>query len=281
MKFLLFLFSVIFFFSCNNYDPNKEEWLPLFNGENLNNWDVKIRGYELNDNFGETFYVENSVIKIKYEAYDTFNYRYGHIIHKNKYSHYKLKIEYRFVGEQASGGEGWALRNSGVMLHSQSAASMAKDQDFPISIEAQFLGGNGEGDRPTANLCTPGTHVYMSDTLFTNHCINSTSKTYHGEQWVATEFIVLGDSLIQHFVESELVMEYTKPQIGGGVVHDFDEKIKIDGRPLTEGYIALQSESHPVEFRKVELLDLCGCMDKKASNYKSYNVQADNSKCKF
>jgi hypothetical protein len=28
------------------------------------------------------------------------------------------------------------------------------------------------------------------------------------------------------------------------------------GTPLREGYIALQSESHPVEFRKVELLNL-------------------------
>lgn len=158
---------------------------------------------------------------------------------------------------------------------------MGKDQDFPISIEAQFLGGTGEGERPTANLCTPGTHVFMNDTLFTKHCINSTSKTYHGEQWVSTEFLVLGDSIIQHMVEGEVVLEYTKPQIGGGVVDGFDESVKKDGDALTGGYIALQSESHPVEFRKVEILDLCGCMDQKASNYKSYYAKADNSKCKY
>ncbi len=281
MKTFLSICSIIFFFGCDNIDPNKEEWRLLFNGRDLDGWDVKIKGYELNDNFGKTFYVEDSVMKIEYKEYGDFDFRYGHIFYKSKYSYYKLKVEYRFVGKQANGGEGWALRNSGVMLHSQSAASMAIDQDFPISIEAQFLGGDGEGERPTANLCTPGTHVYMGDTLFTNHCINSTSKTYRDSQWVFTEFIVLGDSLIQHFVENELVMEYTKPHIGGGVVHGFDEKIKIDGQPLTEGYIALQSESHPVEFRKVELLDLCGCMDKKANNYKTYFVKPDNSKCRY
>ncbi|MEZ4931112.1 MAG: DUF1080 domain-containing protein [Saprospiraceae bacterium] len=165
------------------------------------------------------------------------------------------------------------------MIHSQSAGSMLKDQDFPICIEAQFLGGDGTEERPTGNLCTPSTHVFMADTLFTNHCIYSKSKTYHGDQWVSIELHVFGDSLIQHFVEGEKVLEYTKPQYGGLEVTEFDGSVKKDGDPVTEGYIALQSESHPIEFRKVELLDLCGCMDKKALNYKSYFVKNDKEKC--
>jgi hypothetical protein len=165
------------------------------------------------------------------------------------------------------------------MLHAQSAASMLRDQDFPISIEAQFLGGLGEGNRSTANLCTPGTNVYMTDTLFIPHCISSRSKTYDGDQWVHVELLVLGDSLIRHMVNGDTVLEYTNPQIGGGAVNNFDPAIKLDGTPLTEGYIALQSESHPIEFRKVELLELKGCKDPKAKNFKSYFVKADNSKC--
>ncbi len=283
MKNLIYILPIIFFIACTkkNIDPNIEEWQPLFNGKDLNKWDIKIKGYDLNDNFGETFYVADGAMKVKYDAYDNFNEDFGHIFYKEKFSHYKLKIEYRFTGDQVPGGPGWAFRNSGAMLHCQSAASMLKDQDFPICIEAQLLGGNGKDERTTANLCTPGSNVFMADTLFTTHCINSNSKTYHGDQWVSVEFHVYGDSLVQHYVEGAKVLEYTKPKIGGGTINGFDEKIKKDGQPLTEGYIALQSESHPVEFRKVELLDLCGCMDEKATNYKSYFVKSDNSKCKY
>jgi hypothetical protein len=167
------------------------------------------------------------------------------------------------------------------MLHSQSPESMTKDQDFPISIEVQFLGGSGSGERSTANLCTPGTHVVMNGNLVTQHCTNSSSKTYHGDQWVRAEVHVLGDSSIKHIVEGTTVLAYEKPQIGGGSVNNFNPAVKQDGTPLTEGYIALQAESHPVEFRKVELLNLSGCSDAKAKNYKSYYVKPDNAKCRY
>ena len=182
--------------------------------------------------------------------------RYGHIFYKDKFSHYLINVEYRFTGNQATGGEGWARRNSGVMVHGQSPESMTVDQDFPISIEVQLLGGLGEGERTTANLCTPGTNVVMHDTLMTDHCVNSTSKTYDGDQWVSVSILVLGDSLIAHIVEGDTVLKYSKPQVGGGVVNNYDSAYKIDGTPLTEGSISLQSESHPIEFRKVELYDL-------------------------
>jgi hypothetical protein len=262
-------------------DPDKKEWSQLFNGKDLKDWNVKIAGYDLNDNFGNTFRVENGVMKVAYDKYDTYNNRFGHIFYREKFSHYIIAVEYRFVGEQVAGAPNWALRNSGIMVHSQSASSMLKGQDFPISIEVQLLGGTGRGPRTTANLCTPGTNVVMDGKLITQHCINSSSKTYDGEQWVRAEVEVLGDSQIKHMVEGETVLTYDKPQIGGGAVSNFDEKIKKDGTLLSEGYISLQSESHPVEFRKVELLNLAGCTDTKASNYKSYFVKSDNSKCKY
>jgi Domain of Unknown Function (DUF1080) len=262
-------------------DPDKKEWIQLFNGKDLKDWDIKIAGYDLNDNFGNTFRVENGMMKVAYDKYDTYNNRFGHIFYREKFSHYIIAVEYRFVGEQVAGAPNWALRNSGIMVHSQSASSMLKGQDFPISIEVQLLGGTGRGPRTTANLCTPGTNVVMDGKLITDHCINSSSKTYDGEQWVRAEVEVLGDSQIKHMVEGETVLTYDKPQIGGGAVSNFDEKIKKDGTLLSEGYISLQSESHPVEFRKVELLNLAGCTDTKASNYKSYFVKSDNSKCKY
>lgn len=270
MRNLPVLFLLLAFLTaCNaNSKQNAEgdqeaqgEWIQLFNGKDLDDWTVKIAKHELNDNFGNTFRVEDGVLKVSYDGYEDFDRRYGHIFYKDPFSAYKLRIEYRFVGEQAPGGEGWAFRNSGAMLHGQSPQSMTKDQDFPISIEGQLLGGDGTNDRTTSNLCTPGTNVVMGGELFTPHCVNSNSKTYHGDQWVTAEFIVLADSVIHHIVEGDTVLTYYQPQIGGGNVSNHDPAEKRDGELIKEGYISLQSESHPIEFRKVELYDLADYMD--------------------
>lgn len=204
------------------------------------------------------------MMTVSYDGYDSFDEQYGHIFYKKPFSAYLLRLEYRFIGEQAKGGEGWAYRNSGAMLHSQDPYTMLKDQNFPISIEGQLLGGDGTHDRTTGNVCTPGTNIEMDGKLFTPHCLNSNSKTYHGDQWVRAEFLVLGDSIIHHIVEGDTVLSYQKPQIGGGSVDNFDPKVKQDGKPLTAGYISLQSESHPIQFRKADIIDLEAFMgDKK------------------
>ena len=263
-------------------DPDRRDWIQLFNGKDLDGWDVKITGHDLNDNFGNTFRVENGVLKTAYDAYgQSFGNRFGHLFHRQEFSHYIVAAEYRFVGEQAPGAPDWALRNSGIMVHSQSARSMTKDQDFPVSIEVQLLGGGEKGERTTANLCTPGTNVEMDGKLVTQHCVNSTSKTYRGDQWVRVEVEVLGNQSITHRVNGETVLSYQKPQVGGGNVANADPAVLKEGTLLGEGSIALQSESHPIEFRKVELLNLVGCTDRKALNYKSYYVESDTAACKY
>ncbi|WP_246858990.1 DUF1080 domain-containing protein [Chitinophaga sp. XS-30] len=252
----------------------KKGWTQLFNGKDLKDWDIKITGHQLNDNNGNTFRVQNGNLAVSYENYKAFDEQYGHIFHKKKFSAYLLVMEYRFVGEQVAGGPGWAIRNSGAMIHSQSAASMGVNQDFPISIEVQLLGGTGRGKRSTANLCTPGTNVVMNDKLITAHCVDSKSKTYDGEQWVTAEVLVLGDSIIKHIVEKDTVLVYEKPQIGGGNVSNADPALLQQGKLLSEGYISLQSESHPVEYRKVELFDLAPYMkDKKKLEKKIKELQ--------
>jgi hypothetical protein len=112
------------------------------------------------------------------------------------------------------------------------------------------------------------------------HCISSSSKTYEGEQWVKGEIIVLGDSLITHIINGDTVLQYSKPQIGGGVVSNYDPKIKQDGKLLKEGFIALQSEGQPVDFRNIKILNLQGCMDPKSNKYKSYFLKGDGAACK-
>ena len=233
-----------------------EQWISLFNGEDMQGWIPKIRGYALDENYANTFRVEDGLLKVRYDGYDDFAQQYGHLFYEEPFSSYKFRVEYRFTGEQAPNGEGWAWRNSGIMVHGQAPETMGLEQDFPISIEVQLLGGPEEGERSTCNLCTPGTHVVMDGELVEQHCINSTSQTYRGDQWVTAEVIVYADSLIQHVVNGDTVLQYTQPQVGGGVVSGYPEDVKTDGQILSSGYISLQSESHPIDFRKVEIMQL-------------------------
>jgi hypothetical protein len=240
----------------------------LFNGKDLTGWTVKIKDHPVNDNFGNTFRVEDGAIKVSYDQYDgKFKSQFGHIFYNKKFSAYLLVVEYRFTGNQIADGPGWAFRNSGMMLCGQTPESMRLEQDFPISIEAQLLGGNGKDPRTTNNLCTPGTNVVMDGKLFTPHCVNSKSKTYHGDQWVRAAALVLRDSVIKHIVEGDTVIVYEKPQYDGN-----DQWVKLagltGGETIKEGTISLQSESHPVEFRKVELYDLDKCMNKPSKLFK-------------
>jgi 3-keto-disaccharide hydrolase len=240
--------------SAQETSPNTE-WISLFNGENLEGWSVKIKGYDLHDNFAETFRVEGGLLRVLYDGYDTFGKRFGHIFYKHPYSHYRLRLEYRFVGEQAPDGPGWALRNSGIMVHCQPPDTMTKDQDFPVSIEVQLLGGDGTHERATGNLCTPGTHVVMDRELIRRHCTNSRSDTYHGEQWVTAEVVVRGNESVEHIINGQTVLTYEKPQLDER--DDEARPLIVDGNTmLQDGYIALQSESHPIDFRKIEILPL-------------------------
>jgi hypothetical protein len=233
----------------------KDGWIPLFNGKDLDGWKPKIKGYDLGENYGDTFRVENGVLKVSYDRYSRFDGKFGHLFYKSPFSHYRLRVEYRFVGDQCKGGPSWALRNSGIMIHGQAPETMGKDQDFPVSIEVQLLGGNGSDTRPTGNVCTPGTNIVMKDRLITQHCTSSQSKTYHGDDWIAVEVEVHGNGLIKHIVEGETVIEYEKAQLDD---QDPDARklIKNGDKMLKGGTISLQSESHPIEFRKVEILPL-------------------------
>tara|TARA_B100000927_G_scaffold66001_1_gene52060 strand:- start:141 stop:947 length:807 start_codon:yes stop_codon:yes gene_type:complete len=267
----------------------------IFNGKDLKEWKIKFANQNLNVNYKNTFQIRDSVLKVVYDNYDSFDNNYAQIYYKKPYSYYKLKFEYRFTGSQTRGGAGWAKRNSGIMIHSQSPESNDFGQSFPVSIEVQLLGGLSKGKRPTANLCTPGTAVIMNKKINYNHCIFSKSKTYDGDQWVSGEIIVHGGEKIYHIIENDTVLSYEKPQIGGGFVdsklgdvdwtsNGVENKeywISKEGEVLESGYIALQAESHPVDFRNISLLNLCGCMDRNAKNYKSYFIKEDNSKCVY
>lgn len=234
----------------------EEKWRKLFNGKDLEGWTPKIRHHESGENFKNTFRVEDGVLKVGYDEYEKFDARFGHLFFDEEFSNYKLRVEYRIVGEQLEGGAGWATKNSGIMIHGQKPETMAKDQQFPVSIEVQLLSGLGRGPRPTANLCTPGTHVEMNGKLHTDHCTSSKSPTFDDE-WVKVELEVRGSDTIKHYVNGKLVLEYSKPQYDpkDATAKQFVEERK-GNLLIDKGTISIQSESHPVEFRKIEILEL-------------------------
>ncbi|MBT8185729.1 MAG: DUF1080 domain-containing protein [Eudoraea sp.] len=260
-----------------------ERWHNMFNGEDLSGWTVKIHHYEVGENYGDTFRIKDSIIQVRYDKYEgEFNERYGHLYYNRPYSYFQLQLEYRFVGELHPGAPVFTIKNSGIMFHSQDPRSMPKEQDWPISVEMQFLAGLEEGkSRPTGNMCSPGTDVVYQGKIDPRHCIPSSSETYFGDQWVKAELIVRGDSTITHKINGETVLEYTQPQIGGGVVHRYDPTVKLDGKLLKEGFIALQSEGQPIDFRNIRIRNLKGCMDPKAMNYSKHYIAPDPESCEY
>lgn len=233
------------------------EWRQLFNGQNLDGWVAKLCHHELGDNYADTYRVEEGVLQVRYDKYNGFGERFGHLFYDEPFSRYHLAVEYRFAGEFLDGAPGYARLNSGVMLHSQDPRTILVDQTWPISVELQFLARlPGGGPRATGNVCTPGTHVRYNGRLTEDHIIGSSAPTFAPDEWVRAEAIVRGDGTITHLINGQKVLEYSSPEIGGGVVSGHDPAAFEEGKPLGEGYIALQSEGHPIDFRKVEIREL-------------------------
>ncbi len=265
MRTLSFFFVVftmllsISFASCDmksNSSDESSEWTQLLANDNLDDWTVKIKGYEVGVNYANTFQIEDGILKVRYDkdAYPTFENRFGHIFYKDTFSHYLLRLEYRFVGEQAKDAPSWAFRNSGIMFHGQSPQSMALDQDFPISIEYQLLGSDSTRAQVTGSVCTPGTNIVIGGELILDHCIQSSSDIYMDDQWVTAELEVRGSEIVKHIINGDTVMVYSNPQLDEREQY-YENMLQMNNgeKMLTGGTIALQSEGHPCDFRNVEI----------------------------
>lgn len=257
-KLLIFL-SLLIAVGCstqkNNFQTNV--WTPLFNGKDLDNWIPKIHHHETGDNYANTFRAEDGLIKIRYNNYDSFNFRYRHLFYKTPFSHYKLRFAYRFTGIWLKDAPSYTVLNSGVMFHSQSPYSILKEQDWPVSVEFQTLAGLPDGrPRPTGNMCSPGTDIVFNGKKDPRHCIESSSTTYPPDVWVNCLLEVYGDSLIRHIVEGDTVLTYSKPTVGGGVANRYDTTVIKNGMPLRSGYIGLQSEGQEIDFKNIEIMML-------------------------
>lgn len=235
------------------------KWRPIFNGRNLDGWTPKINHHPAGENWRDTFQAKNGVLRVDYSQYPSFKDEFGHLIYKKPLSSFRLRLEYRFVGPSPPGAPPWAWRNSGVMFHGQAPSEMALDQPYPIAVEAQLLGGNKPGEaRPTANVCSPGTTISIGGVVQRAHCINSSSPTFKDGEWVRFELEVHGGRLVRQYVNGKKVMEYTDIGLDPSEFRHFGNIDPGDRKPgpLTSGYISLQAESGPLEFRKIELMEL-------------------------
>ena len=234
-----------------------DDWLVLFNGQDLEGWNAKFYHHDYGDNYANTFRVVDGSIEVNYQDYKEFGDRFGHLFYQDPFSSFHLKFEYRFTDQWMQDAPSYTYRNSGVMFHSQDPRTILKEQDWPISVEYQMLADADDGEpRPTGNMCSPGTEVFYQGEMDPRHCINSSSDTYPWDQWIRADLIVYQDSLVIHVVNGDTVLVYNKPQIGGGVANGFDPAIKVDGQPLTNGYIGLQAEGQGVMFRNLRIKDL-------------------------
>jgi hypothetical protein len=230
------------------------KWQPLFNGRDLSGWTPKIVGYPAGENFADTFIVRDGAIRASYQKYDLFKNRFGHLFYNLPFRYYRLRLKYRFLGPHLPDTPDWAISNSGIMFHGQSAESMALNQAFPVSIELQLLGRTGPNKRPTANVCTPGTTIYLKGKREETHCVESGAPTITNGQWVRLELDVLPNGEIVHRINGKEVLRYDRPELD---LKDADALKLIARRggstSLHEGTISLQSEGHPIEFKEIEI----------------------------
>lgn len=216
---------------------------------------MKIAGHPLGENFGNTFRVENKILSIRYDRYgDNFNDRFGALYFKKKFTNYRLKVEYRFVGETAPGAPTWGYRDSGVQYHGQDPSTIGLAQSFPVCLEFNLHGGNGKDERPTGEICTPGTTVEINGKKNESFCTPpEIKKTFHGDQWVTIE-IDVKDGKIAHFVNGEEIMRFENP--GYNPAHEVAKTFIANGNDvIKDGFISLQSNSHPIDFRKIEIME--------------------------
>ncbi len=249
----LFIFLLIPLVSFSP-EGKKAKWVKLFNGKNLDGWTMKMAGHLLGENVGNTFRVEHGILRVRYDQYKSFDNTFGALYYNKELSNYRLKVEYRFVGETAPGAPSWGFRDSGVQYHGQNPNTIGLNQNFPVCLEFNLHGGNGKDERPVGEICTNGTIVDIEGKKNESFCTPATIKrTFHGDQWVTLEIEVRGNK-IKHFINGEEILHFENPRFNPE--HELGKTlIKGNDTSIKSGYISLQSNSHPIDFRKIELME--------------------------
>lgn len=241
-----------------NAEASDAGWRPLFNGHNLDGWIPKINHHPLGDNRHQTFTVSDGILHVGYDHYPQFYDEFAHLIYHQPFTSYRLRMDYRFIGVDTPGGPPWSKRNSGVMIFGQAPRGIGVDQPFPVSIEIQLLNGTDDSPRTTGNICTPGTTVDIDGKRAASHCTLSVSRPYSGEQWVHLEIEARagGETIVE--VDGVEVSRFTAPALDPTDLRAMPLFLARHGNDATlrEGYIALQGEGHPIDFRNIAIMPL-------------------------
>lgn len=244
--------------ACTAMPHRGETWQSLFDGKTLNGWTPKIRGFPLGENYRDTFRVEDGAIVVSYDKYDQFGERFGHLFYEKPLTGaYKLRFEYRFSSSHPADTPAWAIANSGVMIFGQDPRTMAVDDSFPVSVEAQLLGPAPGQERYNGNMCSPGTHVVIDGKLEKTHCINSKYPADPNDRWITFEVDVSADGVVTQKVKGVTTIVYSDVQLDpeGKMANSKPLIAAAVGKVMLEGgTISLQSEGNPIEFRKIEVL---------------------------
>jgi hypothetical protein len=254
MRQCVYIMAICILVSCASSKSAKpSKWIPLFNGKDLSGWQIKIAGQQLGVNHLNTFRVEDGILKIKYDQYKMFDSQFGGLYTTKPYTNYRLKAEYRFIGELTPGAPSWGYRDSGVQFHCQHPKTMDLSQNFPICLEYNLHGGNGKDERPVGEICLSGTLVDIDGVPSKSCNPAKVKRTIHGDQWATLEIDVQGN-LIKQYINGEEIISYTNPRYDP--THAKGKTFIKDGvSALYSGYISLQSNSHPIEFRKIEIME--------------------------
>ena len=259
MRIGIILATALMLAGCATAQSREPSWKPIFDGKSLAGWTPKIRGFPLGENYRDTFTVRDGAIVVSYAKYDKFGERFGHLFYKRPFGAYRLRFEYRFTDPSPADTPGWAIRNSGVMIFSQDPKSMAVEDSFPVSVEAQILGPDGKAPRTNGNVCTPGTDIVMAGKRVTQHCINSAFAATPNGEWIRFEVEVSPTGEVTHRVNGQTVLTYSGVQLDptAGMANSKPLIAAAGGKlELTGGYICLQSEGAPIEFRNIEIMEL-------------------------
>jgi hypothetical protein len=238
-------------------DGKPGAWKRIFDGRSLAGWIPKIAGRPLGDNYRQTFLVENGAIRVSYAGYDRFAGQFGHLIYQTPLKAYRLRLRYRVLEPGMADAPAWAHGNSGVMFHGQAPQTMTLNQQFPVSVEFQILGKEGDGPRPTGSVCSPGTNIAFDGVTASAHCNTSHGPTIPNGTWTRLELEVRPDREVVHRINGVEVLSYGRLELDP---RDPDARPLIAARAgelaLSEGYLALQSEGQPIEFKDIEVQEI-------------------------
>lgn len=207
---------------CAAFAEGPPQWVDLFNGTNLVNWvDVNTSA--------ETWRAEDGVLKCTGRPI-------GVMRSEKQYENFILEIEWRHMKKKG---------NSGVFLWSDADP---KGGRLPLGMEVQMLEldwvNKGEGKPPA--------HIgYISGELFGAGGLTATPENPRGSRSMSKELRCKG------------VGEWNKYVI---VAVDGTVKLGINGKFVNgirdsskkKGYLCLESEGSPIEFRNIRIMELPG-----------------------